>query len=225
MNTVMVKHLMLKDWYLLRPAILAYLLMGAVATILLQAGSEGAFYAGSVLLITVVMAVGFHMVMLTVVTERTEHTLPFVMSLPISLTEYTAAKILANVLIFLVSWLVLLLGPITVIAVVPEIPDGLIPFIAVIMGEIFVNYCLLLAVALVTESQGWAIGVMITGNLGFQAFLYWVSHLPGVDAANKSVTLVWHHSIVLLLVAEVVVILLLLGLTFLLQGRKRDFVV
>jgi hypothetical protein len=66
---------------------------------------------------------------------------------------------------------------------------------------------------------------MITGNLGFQAFLYWVARLPGVEAANKSMSLVWHHDILLLLLAELVVILLLLGITFILQGRKRDFIV
>ena len=225
MNAHMVKQLILKDWYFLRPAILGYLLIGAVATLLLRAGSEGAFYAGSILLMTVMITVGIHMVMLTVVAERTEHTLAFVMSLPISPVEYTTAKIVANVVIFLVPWLALLLGPIGLIAIVPEIPDGLIPFVAVIMGEIFVSYCLLLAVALVSESQSWAIGAIIVGNLGFQAFLYWVAHLPGVEAANKSPALVWHHDIVLLLVGEFVVIALLLGLTFVLQGRKRDFIV
>ena len=225
MNIVMVKHLILKDWFFLRPAILAYLLIGAIATLLLRAGSEGAFFAGSILLITVMITVGIHMVMLTVVTERTEHTLAFVMSLPISPTEYTTAKIVANVVIFLVPWLLLLLGPIAMIMFVPDIPDGLIPFVVVIMGEIFVSYCLLLAVALVSESQGWAIGAIITGNLRFQAFLYWVSHIPGVQAANQSTSLVWDHSIVNILIAEIVTIALLLGVTFMLQGRKRDFIV
>ena len=42
--------------------------------------------------------------MATVVEERTDQTLPFVMSLPISAAEYTTAKILANLLIFLIPW-------------------------------------------------------------------------------------------------------------------------
>ena len=48
--------------------------------------------------------------MVTVVEERNEQTLPFVMSLPISPMEYTTAKILANLLIFLVPLGALMLG-------------------------------------------------------------------------------------------------------------------
>ena len=83
---------------------------------------------------------------------------------------------------------------------------------------------LILAVALVTESQGWAIGAIVFGNLLLQAVMYYVSHIPSVAAAMKGPRIVWDQPVVTLLLAEVAVILLLLGLTFWLQSRKTDFI-
>ncbi|MEP6473109.1 MAG: hypothetical protein ABJC74_05270, partial [Gemmatimonadota bacterium] len=158
MNYPMVKRLILKDWYLMRAAIAGYLGAGALGLYLLTVGSEAAFTAGYILLITVLIAVGMHLAMVTVVVERTEHTLPFVMSLPISPAEYTAAKILANVLIFLVPWAALFSGAIAIISILVDVPDGLIPFVTVVLLEIFAAYCIVLAVAVVSESQNWTIG-------------------------------------------------------------------
>ena len=224
LNGKMVKRLILKDWYFQRWTIVAYLAAGALALFLLGTGGKGSFFAGSILLITVLIGLGIHVAMATIVQERTDQTLPFVMSLPLSPREYTTAKILANLLIFLVPWLALSLGTFAVIAGRAGVPDGLIPFAALLLVEIFAGYCLLLAVALVSESQGWAIGAIIFGNLFFQAFMYYVSHHPAIAAAMKGDGIHWSQPAVTLLLGEFAVIVLLLGLTFFFQARKTDFV-
>ena len=224
MNTFMVKRLILKDWYFYRWPIAGYLAAGALALFLVGNGGEGAFYAGSILILTVLISVGIHLAMATVIQERTDQTLPFVMSLPISAREYTTAKILANLLIFLIPWVALVLGSFAVIAGRPAVPDGLIPVTAIILTEIFMSSVLILAVALVTESQGWTICAIVFGNLLLQAVMYYVSHIPSVAAAMKGPRIVWDQPVVTLLLAELAVILLLLGLTFWLQSRKTDFI-
>src|SRR4051795_13048506 len=138
----MIRHLILKDWYFLRGAIAGYLAAGALALALIAAGSEAPVYLGVVLLLTLLIGLGIHLAMATVVQERTDHTLPFVMSLPISPRDYTTAKVLANVIIFLIPWLTLTLGSMAVIAGRKSLQDGLIPFVAVLTGEIFVSYTL-----------------------------------------------------------------------------------
>ena len=100
MNTSRVKRLILKDWYFNRGAIAAYVVVGLLSLLAIGLGGEGGFYGGSILLITVLISIGIHLVMITVIHERTEQTLPFVMTLPVSAKEYTTAKILANMLIF-----------------------------------------------------------------------------------------------------------------------------
>jgi len=92
MNYAMVKRLIVKDWYLQRWPIVASL-VGIVATL-------GIISTGG--LIMVIISIGAQMAVATIVTERKEQTLAFVMSLPISYREYTACKIWGNLLIFLV---------------------------------------------------------------------------------------------------------------------------
>jgi ABC-2 type transport system permease protein len=224
MNYSMVQRLILKDWYFNRWGIAGYLVAGALALAMVGFGNEVAFSAGSILLITVLITVGIHLTMATVINERSEHTLPFVMSLPISAMEYTTAKILANLLIFLIPWTTMLVAAVAVIASRATVPDGLIPFVVIILTEILVSSCLLMAVALVTESQGWTIGAIVFGNLFFQAFLYYVAHIPSIAQAISADSLAWNGAEIALLLGEVAAIIGLIGLTFWLQARKTDFV-
>jgi ABC-2 type transport system permease protein len=221
MSYSMVKRLILKDWYFLRYPILGYLVAGALSLGLVSLGGNGPSFAGSILLITILISVGIHLAMLTVINERKEQTLTFIMSLPISAREYTIAKILANLLIFLVPWVTLLIGALTLLWIANA--GGLIPFTTIILTEIFTSYCLLLAVALVSESQSWTVGAIVLGNLAFNGILYWVSHTPSIASAMKGHAVVWDRAPVTFLLAEVVAIGLLLGLTLFFQNRKTDF--
>ncbi|HXU33139.1 MAG TPA: ABC transporter permease [Thermoanaerobaculia bacterium] len=223
MDFAMIKRLVLKDWYFLRGPILGYLAAGALALALVSQAGEGTFFAGSILLITVLITIGIHLAMATVVEERKNQTLAFVMSLPVSPAEYTTAKIFANLLIFLLPWLALLVGSFAVIAGNAALPDGLIPFTGIVLLEIFASSFLILAVALISESQSWTIGAIVFGNLFFQGFLYYVSHIPSIGQTMNGPRIVWSPAAVNLLVGEIVSIALMVGLTFWLQSRKTDF--
>jgi ABC-2 type transport system permease protein len=223
MNYAMVKRLILKDWYFLRWAILAYSATGLLALGLTGMGSDASSYAGSILLITVMIALGFHLVMVTLVQERSERTLPFIMSLPISPMEYTMAKIGANLLIFLIPWLTLTAGTLLLLGTEGARSGALIPFSLIILTELLAAYVLVLTVAIVTESQGWTIGVLLLTNLFFQGFLYWVSHMPSIALGMKGHGIVWNQTAVTLLTVEVGVSMFLIVMAFVLQARKRDF--
>ena len=94
MNTL-IKPLIQKDWYLQRYLILGYSIIGLLALGIVSVPSELWFAVGSIGLITVLISLGIHLIMTSVIEERTLHTLPFIMSLPISVREYTTSKILA----------------------------------------------------------------------------------------------------------------------------------
>lgn len=220
----MIRRLVFKDWYFMRWAIASYLGLGGIALYLVAIGGEGSFYAGCVLLFTVLISLGIHLAMATVVEERAQQTLPFVMSLPISPRDYTVAKLVANLVIFLVPWTALVLGALAVIAARAAIEDGLIPYAAIILTWILVGYCLILAVALVSESQVWAIAAMVVTNLAFQGVLYGVSHVPSIASTMKGDIAVWSPAAIGLIAGEFATVLLLLALTFYCQSRKTDFV-
>lgn len=223
MNCFMVKRLVLKDWYLQRWAILGSIAAGLVTLGITVSGSKAAFLLGLIALITVIIAIGAHLAVSTIVSERKEQTLSFVMSLPISYREYTAAKILGNLIIFLVPWLTLVLACFALILLAPGIPHGLLPFVAIMSAEMLLSTCLVVAVALTSESQGWTIGAIMVGNLALNGFGYYVAHIASIARGMQGPTIQWSTEATGLLLAEFAAIALLLGLTFLFQARKEDF--
>jgi len=222
MNYAMVKRLILKDWYLQRWAILASL-AGIVATLgIIATGGKVAFLIGLILLIMVIISIGAQMAVATIVTERKEQTLSFVMSLPISYREYTACKIWGNLIIFLVPWLTMVLGSFGLLLLSPA-SRGLLPYAAIMSTEILVSTCLILAVALITESQGWTVAAIMVGNLAVNGIGYVVAHIAGIAKGMWGSTIQWSEAASAVLLAEFTAIALLLGLTFFVQARKKDF--
>jgi ABC-2 type transport system permease protein len=221
MNT-MVKRLILKDWYLQRWLVGGYFAAGILSLVILGLGSQASFYAGTVLLITVLVAMSAQVVMATVVKERSELTLPFIMTMPVSTRQYATAKILANVLIVFLPWAALALGTIGEFAASPK-AQGLIPFAVITLTELLVSYSLMLAVAIITESEGWTIGMIVAGNLFLQGFLYVVSHIPSIGGNMGGGHAVWSQPAILILLGELAAIPLILGLTYYVQSKKTDF--
>jgi ABC-2 type transport system permease protein len=224
MNYNLIQKLVLKDWYFQRFTILGFLMAGLISLVILSLPGTAFFTAGSILLITVLFTFGPLLVIALTLTERTAQTLPFLFSLPISMKEYTTAKMVSNFLVFLVPWLILLIASFIAITTQQTLPDGMFPFALVVLTEILVSYCLLLSISLITEAQGWSTVGILLGNLLFQAFLYPVANLSAVKSVMYSSSIVWNSTFTIILLLEFVVIALLLGMTFLVQFRKTNFV-
>jgi ABC-type transport system involved in multi-copper enzyme maturation permease subunit len=224
MNAPVIRSLVLKDWFLMRRPLAFYLVAAAVALAMCGSGSLLAFDAGAILLITVMISMAIHIVMQTIANERVEKTLAFVMSLPISAMDYTSAKLIANGALFLVPWAIVTAGAAGLIAFVGDLPNGLIPWAVAVMLELAVSYFFLVGVSLVSESMPWTIVGMVVGNLGFQAFLFYVSNIPVVAHQMKGEAIVWNGPIATILLLEIAAIVALLGSTYWAQSRKRDFI-
>lgn len=106
-NWTMIKQLAAKDWYFTRAPLIAYLIIGLIATLMLTVPGSTSFLFGAVLLISAVNIAGIHLAVATILNERKNQNLAFVMSLPVSYLDYTLAKMLINVGVFLVFWLTL----------------------------------------------------------------------------------------------------------------------
>ena len=119
MNYAMVRSLIFKDWYFQRKAILLSLAGGLASLGIVIFGGNVGFYIGLIFLITIMIAIGATLVMGTLVGERENQTLAFVMSLPVSYREYSTAKILGNLLIFVPFWFTLVAGSVALIVAAP----------------------------------------------------------------------------------------------------------
>jgi ABC-type transport system involved in multi-copper enzyme maturation permease subunit len=223
MNTSMVMRLIWKDWYFQRRAILLSLGGGALSLGIVRFGGQAGFTIGLVFLVTIMAMIGAMMVMGNVIGERENQTLAFAMSLPISYLEYTASKILSNLLIFVPFWFAVTAGCLGLIVAVPDI-HGLFAFTAIMAVEILVSTCMMIAVAIVSESKGWTIAAIMVGNLALNVVGYFVAHIPSIGGAMWKKAVYWNPAATISLAIEFGLILAMLGVAFFLQSRKRDFI-
>jgi ABC-2 type transport system permease protein len=222
-NIAMIRHLVAKDLRFQRVPMAVAGVVSVAALAMLSSSSELTFYVGSVLLISVVISVGIYLALMMVLAERTQGMLPFVMSLPIGVREYTLAKLLSSLALFLAPWSAIGAGAAAVILVRGAIPDGLLPFAVVLLLHLLTGYVLTLGVALVSESEGWTIGVAGAANLAVQGFIYWTAHLSDVAAVIGGPAVVWTTSIRRLILAELLAVALILAATWVWQSRRTDF--
>jgi ABC-type transport system involved in multi-copper enzyme maturation permease subunit len=217
-----VVQLIRKDLYLHRWISTASFVAALGALGILAVGGEANFYMGGVLLVTVLIALGAILASLTVVEERQKQTLPFIMSLPVSMAQYARAKLLANLLIFGATWTVLLLGTLALILTREELPNGLTVYMIVVLTEIFVSTCLILAVAMLSESLPWTLSTIMFGNLVFNGFIFHMFRTSAFVAAAESPRVVWPREALSLLLIEFASITLLLGITYAIAARRRS---
>jgi hypothetical protein len=147
----------------------------------------------------------------------------FVLSLPISTRQYTAAKMLSNLTAFVVPWLILTVATIAVVRA-SRLPDGIIPFWLAILGYLLLYYCVLLAVATVSDSTGLHASVITIGNVSVNFFIPFLLALPSVSANREGPTAVWTADLVSIVAIELVAAVAAVLVAFYLRSRTPDYV-
>ena len=150
MNTSIVPQLISKDLFLMRPMLVGALAIGAIGIALLPFG-ELPFFIGWIVLLIATLLHGIFTTAVGVVNERKDRVHLFVLALPISPAQYLRAKLAASAIAFFVPWAILLAAALTLIAAT-GIPDGIIPFLAMLFGYVVCYWAAYLGMALVTDS-------------------------------------------------------------------------
>ena len=224
MTNSIVWQLILKDWRLNRLLLLLSIAAGLIALGLVLRGGEGPIVVGAVWFFIALILVGSMLPMSGIVNERKKQNLAFVMSLPVSSIQYTTAKLISTVGMFLAPWLTLLIAAVVLIETRGIVPPGAIPIAIILAGMPFVGLCLMTGAALVGESEGWGVAANVACNSSYGLVWYFMTRIPGLMADVKSPVPVWNPTVLKFLVGELGLIVLILGLTFFIQSRKRDFV-
>lgn len=222
MNGSIVRQLILKDLYLVRWMIAGSIAAGVVAVAMMPLGKTSA-YIGGVSLVCVLILLNIFLVMGGVVQEKKDKVLLFILSLPVSTTEYTVAKVLANAIAFTVPWLVLTAANIVMIDV-SRIPNGILPFWVAVLGYLLFYYCALLAVSLVKDSTGWHTTAIVVGNVSVNFLIPILLSRPSVAAHIEGPTAVWTADIVAFIAIELLAGVAALWLAVYLYTRRPDFV-
>jgi len=222
MNRSIVRHLILKDLHLLRWISLSTLVGGLVA-VGLMSFSPYPMTGGGVLLLCALIVLSIFLVMHGVVQERKDQVAIFVLSLPVSTTQYVRAKVVANLISFGVPWLLLTAATLVVIDV-SQIPNGFIPLWTAVLGFVFLYYCALLGVGLVTSASGWHATAIIVGNIAVNFFIMGLFSLPSVVTHGAGETAVWTADLSAMIVAEIVGGIAALALALFVHSRRTEFV-
>src|SRR5215831_17114036 len=103
-------QLIWKDWRLQRKQIVFTIVAGAIALAIMQRGGEPLLVVGGVCFFTALILVAHMLPIAGIINERKKQNLAFLMSLPVSSLQYTTAKLIANLVIFLIPWLTLVIS-------------------------------------------------------------------------------------------------------------------
>lgn len=224
MNTSAIQILFLKDLFLSRWPLFGYLVGGLLSAAVTCLPGEAAGTIGFIMMVTATIAAGIHLIGVLLLAESVDMTRTFVMSLPVSLLEYSIAKISVVLVTFLIPWLGILSALTILSFVVPGAKPGILAFLVPVFLFMLAGFCLQLVTAVVTESVGWTIVVMVLGNVLLNLFLITLNKHPAISELAKSEHLTWPPVVQLIIAIEGLVILLALGSAFLIQIRRRDLV-
>ncbi len=224
MSRSVVSRLIAKDLYLYRWLIGAAALGGFASLLVWEINETGRANLGLILFITSMVALGIFIVMYGVLKERQDRSLLFVLSLPVSTMQYTTAKISAALIAFLMPWLSLIVAIVVMTIASDQAPDGGIPFFVALMTYFLSNFCLLLALLIVTGSERWAVAGILGTNITIPVYLPVVGRLSGVREYIDGAAAVWTPEILTVIGIEAGIGVLCISLAFYFQSRKKDFI-
>ena len=221
MNRSIMGRLIAKDLYLYRWLVVITLVAGLAS--LLLSGQEGPMgNVGRILFVTTIVVLGVFLAMYGLLAERMSRSVLFALSLPISPMQYLAAKVTASLIAFLIPWGAFLATIIGFTVTLDPPADGSLPYAMGMMGLYLATFCVLIALGVITGSEFWAVAGIIATNTSVPVFLGTV--LPFIAGDVDGPVPVWSPAILATLGIEAAVVVLSLGLAFLVQSRRKDFV-
>jgi ABC-2 type transport system permease protein len=218
-----IKKLVLKDWDLNQKPLALYVGGSIFSLALLGTPHHVAFYMGSIMLLTIVVAGGAHILFATTISEKKEQNLPFIMSLPVSPIEVGIAKVMANLGIFLTFWIAVV-AAFSFVILFGHIPNGILVLFWVVAIHILVNYIVVMGICLVWENEGLSITAMVVTNLTINPLIMYMGNNPEISGYWSGEIIKWHDSLSLIVVGQFLVSLLVLIATLLQQSRRRTFI-
>ena len=221
MNVVM-RKLIAKELYVNRWFIVAGSL-SAIASVLIALTGKTGFNIGALAWLTTIIALGVMLALYGIMNERKEHTLQFVLSLPLSTGDYVCAKMLGLMACFLLVWLVGSAAALLLVLGHPGVPDGLAPYTLLLCMFMLANYAVVLCGAFYAQSEAQTTGIIVVTNMGVSIFMFTIAPMDGINRYLSSPAAVWNSTFWTVLGCELAVLVIAFTLPFFLAARRRDF--
>jgi ABC-2 type transport system permease protein len=224
MNTQSIGILFLKDLYLSRRPLFGYFAAGIACSAIGAVPQPTFAFIGFVLILTVAIGSGMHLLGELLLSEGNDQTRAFVLSLPVSLLDYSVAKIAVVLTTFLIPWSTMFACSVVLTAVLPWGHVGAIPMAVVVFLELLAAYTVQLVTAIISESVGWTVCVMVACNVFLNLFLMKLLQVPEIEHMSKSDLLKFSPLTIEIMCIELGIIVAALAMALAVQTRKRDLV-
>lgn len=221
-NTPMIRQLIAKDWILFQKQLALCVTAGIVALCLIGMAKGWSFYLGSLLLIIVLVCAGCFSIATSMLEERKDQTLAFVMSLPVSPLDYYLAKLAGSLITFLAPFLLILVGTVGVVLFTP-LPNGLLMLALLLFGHVLLAYSVSLSVAMTVESEGWNIFAMISSMVLINPMIMLIGQITSISSHFESNRIVWSAPAISILLTQLIVSIAVLLITGWVHTRKKSF--
>ncbi|MEO8374790.1 MAG: ABC-2 transporter permease [Sphingomonas bacterium] len=229
MSASIVPQLVRKDMRLMSRTIAMFGLVSLVCI-----GILGAMYEhvptwmllnmGFLLLVSPVGTCGIVILMKTNVFEKEKSTQPFIMSLPVTVKEFTRAKLLVNLPLFAIPWLVISAIGFYFAFGLGLFPLSTVPFAAMIFLGGFLAYTVILCVSLMFQSLGITVLTIAIVEMGTSGYLSTIAYLDPIAHHVAGSNVVWNSAAIAIAGAQIGIAILLIVATMLVQNMKRDFI-
>lgn len=229
MSASIIPLLVRKDFLMMRKIIFIFCLLtiasiGAICMIFGRVPNVVFFNLGFTLLIAPAITCAIVLLMKTIVIEKQKSTQLFIMSLPVTVKEFTASKLLLNLPVFTVFWLVITGVAFYFCFGLGVFPYGTAPFITMIFLGILVAYLGILSVALIYQSYGITVIAMLCAELGTPAYLWIIAYLEPINSHVYDPHMVWNSTAIGIVTTQILVAVVTLLMTWHIQNKKRDFI-
>lgn len=199
MNASIISRLVTKDLLLWRKFILVFygtslagiailaVLYNRVPTLVL-------INLGFSFLIGPTAALGIVLLMQTNVYEKVKSTQSFIMSLPVTVREFSLAKLWVNIPVFAALWL-LTTGTAFYFALGLEVlPAGTVPYMTMVFLGVFLAYICILCVSLLSQSMGVTVIAIMAFEILTAVYLWVIVYLEPIRSFVDGTNIVWNST-------------------------------
>jgi len=211
------KELHVNRWFIVGGVV------ASLASVLFTMLGKTAFNIGALIWITTIIAAGVMFAIYGVWIERKEHSLQFVLSLPLSTAQYVQAKMLGLFASFLIVWSASSGAAMLLVFFSNSVPDGLAPYLLLLCLFMLANFSLVICGAMHVRSEAMSSALIVVTNMGVSIFMFTVGPLPGIQKHIWSAHPVWNSTFWTVLGCELAVLLITFILPFCFAARRRDF--
>ena len=219
---IVTRKLIAKELYVNRWFIVGGSLSGVASVVIAALGKSG-FNIGALTWLTTIIATGVMLALYGIMNERKEHSLQFVLSLPLSIGDYVFAKMLGLAACFVIMWAVSSAAALILVFASNSIPDGIAAYTVMLCVFMLANFAVVLCGALHAQSEALTSAVIIVTNMGVTLFMFIVAPMPGIREHMWAAAPVWNSAFWTVLACELAVLVITLTLPLVTVARRRDF--